>query len=275
MYNNFYGDHFDEIESYLVEHKLNNVLDIANLQFYCANKDYTTTKKFNVFVNITKLCFISTMAIFCSEAFKKIFASKLLLKNFIVDFANHTANGSYVLPLKNHELFCCDNINDCILSLDFNQVDINVSQIDYLLSLDKTAIISNILKGIAISTNTAIMLIIFCRYSHRVIKYSTFKQTVIDGYIKKANIIPIIASATLLVSGYYYIQNIYNIMPIAKKADDLLNNVGKGSFVSAEASIILAISVMGLTFSKGTLFLIDMSRYFIYTWQLEMQVLGK
>jgi hypothetical protein len=204
------------------------------------------------------------MAIFCSEAFKKIFASKLLLKNFIEDFANHTTNGSYVLSLKNHDFFYCNNINDCILHTDFNKVYITENQIDYLLSADKTAIIANALKGIAVSTNTAIILIMFCRYGYRIIKNSIFKQTIIDGYIKKENIIPIIVSATLLVSGYYYMQNIYNIIPIAEKADDLLNNANKQSFISVKTSIILSISVISLTFSKGAIFLMDLSRYFIY-----------
>jgi hypothetical protein len=264
IYNNCYIDPIDKIENHLIKHQLNNILDIANLQFYCINKDYITSKKFNVFVNITKLCCISTMAVFCSEAFKKIFASKLLLKNFIEDFANHTTNGSYELPLKNHSVFYCNNINDCILRADFNKVDVNANQIDYLLSADKTAIIANVLKGIAISTNTAIILIKLYRYGYMTIQYRIFRQSIIDGAIKKENIIPIIASATLLLSGYYYMQNIYNITPVAEKADDLLNNAGKQSFISAKSAVILSISVIGLTFSKGTLFLIDMSRYFMH-----------
>ena len=96
----------------------------------------------------------------------------------------------------------------------------------------------------------------------------TFRKTLISSYFKAKNIIPAIVAGSLWVSGYYYMENIYNVSAIAKKSNDLLYKAKKVTFVPVAASVALAISTIGFTCSRGMSFLVNVARFTMHIMNL-------
>ena len=251
-------------KDYLVNNNLNTTIDIANLQLHCSEKSYHEKSVANIYINLVKFGFIVTMAVFCAEAFRQIFSSKLLLQDFIEDYANITSNNYYSFLLNNNQVFTCDTIDHCINNIDINAINISKKEINHLLSLNQDGILANSLKGIAVSTNTAAMLIMFANYAWKIKNKKLFRDVIFTSYYDKKNIIPVIVATSLLVSGYYYMQNIYNVSTIAEKSNDLLSRSSDKIFLPVTASVILAISSTGFTCSRGVCFLVNITNYSIY-----------
>lgn len=267
---NDHEDHSLAVHRYLSDRNINSIDKIASLQKCLAGKYKPNGKAVNTGVNLFKFVFIAGMTVLCGVSFKYIFASNTILRNYLDTVGKSVGtkdNPRYIFQLKNGSNFVCTSLETCTRGVNFNNIVISDYERDHLTDLNKTADLANILQGIAISADTAVLILttigiiestgffkpIFscfagCQEDNGA---KIYRNAYKKALFKTSKIIPVIGAALIFPAMICYLDNVNDVRPIAKTANALLEAKGKSTFLPVDLGVITTIGVLGATFFLG------------------------
>jgi hypothetical protein len=255
-----YDDSSDQIdftiEEYLSDRGLNSMTTIASLQKYLGSNYKPRGFRYHIASNLFKLCFIAGATVLCGISFKYIFASATMLRDYVNLVGEKQNNGSYLFNLKDNGTFLCDSVSDCTDGVDFNKICISDSQKNKLLEFNKDADIANILQGVGISSDTAVLILNIISFSYSMMNSYLHRRAfkiswIQNNRIKKSKIISLIGAALILPAMVFYLENVNNVRPVAKNANRLLESTGENVFIPVDLGIVSTLVVLGATFALG------------------------
>jgi hypothetical protein len=244
------------IEEYLSDRGLNSMTTIASLQKYLGSNYNPRGFKYHITSNIFKLFFIAGATVLCGISFKYIFASATILRNYVNSVGEKQNNGSYLFNLKDNGTFLCDSVRDCTEGVDFNKIYLSDNQKNKLLDFNKEADIANILQGVGISSDTAVLILNIISFSSSMMNSYLHRRAfkinwMQNNRIKKSKIISLVGAALILPAMVFYLENVNNVRPVAKNANRLLETTGESIFIPVDLGIVSTLVVLGATFALG------------------------
>ncbi len=262
------------VEEYLSDRNINSIYNVASLQNCLAAKEQPRGRYTNIAINLFKLVFVTGATVLCGVSFKYIFASGTILRNYVDAVGNEVSKDNYVFKYKKGGNFSCTSVDDCTDGVDFKNVMITDAQKDKLLELNKTADLANILQGIAISADTAVLIIGACGFLSSLVKSKLHRRAFKQGLIKKSKIIPAIGALLIFPAMVFYLENVNNVRPVAKTANRLLESTGQDSFLPVDLGVASTIGVLGATFFLGFRLLSNLP-YAIYSTPEKIKAIPK
>jgi hypothetical protein len=239
------------VEKYLSDRNINSIYNVASLQNCLAAKEKPRTTTTNIAINLFKLFFVAGATVLCGVSFKYIFASGTILRNYVDAVGDEVTEDNYVFKLKSGGNFTCTSVDDCTDGVNFDNIVISDSQKNRLLELNKTADLANILQGVAISADTAVLIISAIGLVYSLATSKLHQRAFKQGLMKKSKIIPAIGAALIFPAMVFYLDNVNNVRPVAKTANRLLESTGQDSFLPVDLGVAATIGVLGATFFLG------------------------
>jgi hypothetical protein len=253
----------NNISSYIKANNLNSSFNIADMQNILTNKVAKTNKKYNLFINLSKIVFIGATTVFCGISFKQIFSARLMLENFVDQIGKHT-KGGIIFYFKNGSEVSCSNTVTCVNNLDFTSILITDKQISELLGSDDIAIMSSMLSGISIASCAAVIILTALDSAVKLSKNSRYKKALKTAYLEHNNLLPYLFCMVTIPPMYYGIKNIIDTRPVAEKYDLFLTSIGEDQLLTTNQAVIIAISCVGLTIAKYIPFVANFPRAIKY-----------
>ena len=251
------------ISSYIKANNLNSSFNIADMQDILINQVSEKNKKYNVFINVSKILIIGVTTVFCGVSFKQIFSARLMLENFVEQIGKHT-KGNIVFYLKNGAEISCSSTVACVNNLDFTSILITDKQISELLGSDDIAIMSSMLSGISIASCAAVIILTALDSAVKLSKHSRYKKALKTAYWKHNNLLPYLFCIITVPPMYYGIKNIIDTYPVAEKYDLFLTSIKKDQLLTTKQAMIIAISCVSLTIAKYIPFVANFPRVIKY-----------